>query len=112
MALHSAQAGGVVSLMIPVWSHWRRRGAGEEGLGQSNQLIQRSPVLRLLKRTPQLQRKQEFENNVSWLSREFSLYGKLITGSPESPALGSEKDPYQSFRPLPQRVQDTKPLHS
>jgi hypothetical protein len=62
MALHSAQAGGVVSLMIPIWSHWRRRGAGEEGLGQSNQLIQ---VLRLLKRTPQLQRKHEFENNVS-----------------------------------------------
>jgi hypothetical protein len=102
-------------LVIPDWSHWshwRRRGASKEVLGQPDQLIQRSPVLRLLKRTPQLQRKHEFENNVSWLPREFSLYGKFIMGSPESPALGSEKDPHQPFGPLPQRVQNAKPLHS
>jgi hypothetical protein len=46
------------------------------------------------------------------LAREFSLNGKLITCSPESPALGSEKNPHHSFRPLPQRVQDIKPIHS
>jgi hypothetical protein len=82
MALHSAQAGRIVRLVIPDWSRWRRRGASKEDLGQPDQLIQRSPVLRLLKRTPQLQRKHKFENNVSWLPREFSLYGKFITGSP------------------------------
>jgi hypothetical protein len=66
----------------------------------------------LLKRTPQLQRNHKFENNVSWLAREFLLNGKLITCSPESPALGSKKNPHQSFRPLPKRIQDIKPIHS
>jgi hypothetical protein len=63
-----------------------------------------------LKRPPQLQRKNNFENTVSRLSQEFSLNSVFITHSPDCPALCGKVGPNKSLGSQTQAVQDEKPL--
>jgi hypothetical protein len=73
---------------------WRRVGVSEKRLRHEDQLVHHPTAFRFLKRPPQLQRKNNFENAVSRLPRELPLNSKLITGSPDSPALGRKEGPH------------------
>jgi hypothetical protein len=73
---------------------WRRVGVSEKCLRHEDQLIHHPTAFSFLKRLPQLQRKNNFENAVSRLPRELPLNSKLITGSPDSLALGRKEGPH------------------
>jgi hypothetical protein len=73
---------------------WRRVGVGEKCLRHEDQLVHHPAAFSILKRPPQLQRKNNFENAVSRLPREFSLNSKLVTSSLDCPALSRKEGPH------------------
>jgi hypothetical protein len=76
--------------------HRRRRrvGVSEERLRHEDQLVHHPTAFSFLKRPPQLQRENNFENAVSRLPREFFLNSKLVTSSPDCPALSRKEGPH------------------
>jgi hypothetical protein len=50
-----------------------------------------------VKITPQLQRESSFKNTASRLAEKFSLNGKFVASSPQSPTLSSKEGPQEAF---------------